>query len=188
MSESGVLPAVPIDSTRPRLAWRWADAACVGVVVLVGGWLAAELMRPGVQNYRDALMSVYRVFELDQAWQRGVLYPRLAPNLNFELGAPLFQFYPPLAAYLALFLHKLGLDFLAATKGMMALALLAGGLGVYGYVRWLTARRLGAVTAAVLFLLSPYVLLTTFERGAAAEGSRAGSPAVAGLDAPSPPG
>lgn len=169
MSESGVLPAAPIDSTRPRLAWRWADAACVGLVVLVGGWLAAELMGPGVQNYRDALMSVYRVFELDHAWQRGVLFPRLAPNLNFELGAPLFQFYPPLAAYLALFLHKLGLDFLAATKGMMALALLAGGLGVYGYVRWLTARRLGAVTAAVLFLLSPYVLLTTFERGAAAE-------------------
>ncbi len=38
-------------------------------------------------------------------------------------------------------------------------------------MRWLTAKRLGAVTAAVLFLLSPYVLLTTFERGAAAEGA-----------------
>ncbi len=114
-------------------------------------------------------MSVYRVFELDQAWQRGVLYPRISPNLNFGLGAPLFQFYPPLASYGALLLHKLGLGFVAATKGMMALNLLAGGLGVYGYVRWLTAKRLGAVTAAALFLLSPYVLLTTFERGAAAE-------------------
>ena len=149
MNKREVLPAAPIDSTRPRLAWHWADAACVGLVVLVAGWLAAELMRPGVQNYRDALMSVYRVFELDQAWQRGVLYPRLAPNLNFELGAPLFQFYPPLAAYAGLLLHKLGLGYLAATKGMMALALLAGGLGVYGYVRWLTAKRLGAVTAAL---------------------------------------
>ena len=171
MSKSEVLPAAPIDSIRPRLAWHWADAACVGLVMLITGWLAAELMRPGVQNYRDALMSVYRVFELDQAWQRGVLYPRIAPDLNFGLGAPLFQFYPPLAAYVGLLLHKLGLDFLAATKGMMALALLAGGLGVYGYVRWLTAKRLGAATAALLFLLSPYVLLTTFERGAAAEGA-----------------
>ncbi|MFN8466856.1 MAG: 6-pyruvoyl-tetrahydropterin synthase-related protein [Caldilineaceae bacterium] len=171
MSKSEVLPAAPIDSTHSRLAWRWADAACVGLVVLVAGWLAAELMRPGVQNYRDALMSVYRVFELDQAWQRGVLYPRLAPNLNFGLGAPLFQFYPPLAAYVGLLLHKLGLGFLAATKATMALALLAGGLGVYGYVRWLTAKRLGATAAALLFLLSPYVLLTTFERGAAAEGA-----------------
>ena len=143
----------------------------MGLIVLVAGWLAAELMRPGVQNYRDALMSVYRVFELDQAWQRGVIYPRLAPNLNFGLGAPLFQFYPPLAAYVGLLLHKLGLGFLAATKGMMALALLAGSLGVFGYVRWLTAKRLGATAAAVLFLLSPYVLLTTFERGAAAEGA-----------------
>ena len=171
MSKSEVLPPAQIDSPSPRLVWQWADAACVGLVVLVAGWLAAELMRPGVQNYRDALMSVYRVFELDQAWQRGMLYPRLAPNLNFGLGAPLFQFYPPLAAYVGLVLHKLGLGFLAATKGMMALALLAGGLGVYGYVRWLTAKRLGATAAAVLFLLSPYVLLTTFERGAAAEGA-----------------
>ena len=171
MSKSEVLTPAPIDSSRPRLAWHWADAACVGLVMLIAGWLTAELMRPGVQNYRDALMSVYRVFELDQAWQRGVLYPRISPNLNFGLGAPLFQFYPPLAAYVGLLLHKLGLGFLAATKGMMALALLGGGLGIYGYVRWLTAKRLGAATAALLFLLSPYVLLTTFERGAAAEGA-----------------
>jgi hypothetical protein len=163
-----ILP-IQTRSALPRLAWQWTDAICMGLLVLVAGLMAIELMRPGVQNYRDALMSVYRVFELDQAWQRGVLYPRIAPDLNFGLGAPLFQFYPPLASYGALLLHELGLGFAAATKGLMALNLLAGGLGVYGYVRWLTARRLGAVTAAILFLLSPYVLLTTFERGAAAE-------------------
>lgn len=168
-TNSSTISPIQAKDVRPHLAWRWADLAAVGLVVLAAGLMAAELMRPGVQNYRDALMSVYRVFELDQAWQRGVLYPRISPNLNFGLGAPLFQFYPPLASYGALLLHKLGLGFVAATKGMMALNLLAGGLGVYGYVRWLTAKRLGAVTAAALFLLSPYVLLTTFERGAAAE-------------------
>jgi hypothetical protein len=168
-TEGTAVSRVRTESVRPRLAWQWADLAGIGLVVIVAGLMAAELMRPGVQNYRDALMSVYRVFELDQAWQRGVLYPRISPNLNFGLGAPLFQFYPPLAAYGALILYKLGLGFVAATKGMIAIGLLAGGLGVYGYVRWLTSKRLGAATAAVLFLLSPYVLLTTYERGAAAE-------------------
>jgi hypothetical protein len=168
-TKSTAVAPVRTESVRPRLAWQWADLAGIGLVVIVAGLMAAELMRPGVQNFRDALMSVYRVFELDQAWQRGVLYPRISPNLNFGLGAPLFQFYPPLASYGALILHKLGLGFVAATKGMIAIGLLAGGLGVYGYVRWLTSKRLGAAAAAVLFLLSPYVLLTAYERGAAAE-------------------
>jgi hypothetical protein len=146
-----------------------ADFAAVGGVLLVTLLMAAELMQPGIQNYRDALMSVYRVFELDQAWGQGTLYPRIGPDLNFRLGAPLFQFYPPLAAYGGLLLHGLGLGFVAATKGTMAISLLLGGLGVYTYVRRLTGRSLGAATAAVLFLFAPYVLLTTYERGAAAE-------------------
>src|SRR4051812_39982516 len=115
MTKSAAILPIEIDSAHPRLAWQWADAICLGLVILVAGLMAMELMRPGVQNYRDALMSVYRVFELDQAWQRGVLYPRIAPDLNFGLGAPLFQFYPPLASYGALLLHKLGLGFAAAT-------------------------------------------------------------------------
>jgi hypothetical protein len=169
MAKTEAMPIIQIESTRPRLAWQWADTAGIGLLVLIVGVMAIELFRPGVQNVGDMLMSVYRVFELDQAWQQGVLYPRIGSSLNFGLGAPLFQYYPPLASYGSLVFHTLGLGYIAATKALMVVDLLACSIGVYLYVRWLARRRLGAATAAVLFLLSPYVLLVTYERGAVAE-------------------
>lgn len=153
-----------------RRAWQWGDLA--GLLLIAGAVLlaASTLAQPGIQNGGDMLMSIYRVFELERAWQRGVLYPRLGPDLNFGLGVPLFQFYPPLASYTALLFAKLSFTYIDATKIVMALSLLASGLGVYIYLRWLTGRTLGAAAAGVTFVFSHYWLLVLYDRGAAAEG------------------
>ncbi len=151
------------------IGWRRLDAACIVLLAAATALAAFELWKPGIQNLGDMLMSVYRVFELDQAWQQRILYPRLGPSLNFGMGAPLFQFYPPLVSYGALLFHKLGFGFLGATKAMFTLNLLVGGAGVYLYVRWLTGRRLGALTAGILYIFAPYLLVIIYERGAAAE-------------------
>ncbi len=157
-------------SAAPRpIRWQWADLAAVGVILAAVAIAAYQLWQPGIQNPGDMLMSVYRVFELDEALQRGVLFPRMGPNLNFLLGSPMFQFYPPLVSYGALLFHYLGMGYIGATKAMLTLNMLAAGLGIYCYLRWLTGRRLGAVTAGALFVFAPYLLLVIYERGAAAE-------------------
>lgn len=127
------------------------------------------LRTPGLPNPVDFLMSVHRLDELTAALGQGILFPRFGPNLNFGYGAPLFQFYPPLASYLGWALSLTGVGHMAALKLLMALALTVGSLGVYVYARFLFRHRFAALVSGLLYLLSPYLLTVTFERGAVAE-------------------
>lgn len=154
----------------PHLRWNWVDWVMLGAVICATLWSLRELWKPGIPNDIDLIMSIYRVFELNTAWQTGVFFPRLGLNLNFGYSAPLFQFYPPLVSYGIFFFYSLGLGYITATKLMLSLNFFWCGLGVYGYVRWLSGRRFAALCSALLYLYSPYVLLVTYERGAAAEG------------------
>lgn len=151
-------------------AWTRIDLLSLALLLLASGWALLPLWQPGVPNATDLLMSVHRSFELAQGWRYGILYPRLGPDLNFGFGAPLFQFYPPLASYLGLLLHGLGLGLLAATKATMSLGLLLTGVGMYLYARLALRNRCAALVSAVLYALSPYLLLDLYERGAVAEG------------------
>jgi hypothetical protein len=122
------------------------------------------------------LMSVYRVFELDRSWHAGVSFPRIAPGLNFGYGGPLFQYYPPLASYLALPFHWMGLGWIEATKAVFTLALVTAGLGAYVYARWLLSEPSTALVVAVAYGMAPYLVLNALERGALAD-LCAGTPA-----------
>ena len=115
------------------------------------------------------MMSVYRVFELDRSWAFGLFYPRLGMGLNFTYGAPLFQYYAPLASYGTLAFHWLDMGLVEATKAVFTLNLLCAGLGMYMYARWLFGNRRAAILAAVAYLFAPYLLCNIYERGAAAE-------------------
>lgn len=156
------------DSVEP-LTWTrvdWFSLALLGLGVALA---IARFWQPGVSSDADMLMGVYRVFELDQAWQNGVFFPRLGENLNYGFGAPLFQYYPPLVSYGALLFHKAGLGLIEASKAMFTWALLLASSGVYVYTRWLFRDRKAAFVAGAVYLFAPYLLTNVYERGAAAE-------------------
>jgi hypothetical protein len=151
------------------MTWTRADWASLALLGLGVALAIARFWQPGVSSDADMLMGIYRVFELDQAWQRGVLFPRLGENLNFGYGAPLFQYYPPLASYGALIFHRAGLGLIEASKAMFTLALLLASSGVYVYTRWLFRNRTAAFVSGAVYLFAPYLLTNIYERGAAAE-------------------
>ncbi len=81
----------------------------------LSGWLLAvlltlpalvPLMRAGFFVSDDGLFHVYRIAALADAWQHGVLYPRLFPQFGFGYGQAVLNFYAPLSyapgAFLAL--------------------------------------------------------------------------------------
>lgn len=71
----------------------------------------------------------------------------------------------PLPHYLALALRFLGLRPVEAVKGVLALAFVAGALGMYGWARrW--AGEEGALLAATIYTYLPYRLALAFVRGA----------------------
>jgi hypothetical protein len=113
------------------LLWRQADWWSFGLIVIASGIMVWRFWLPGIPNPGDMMMGIHRLYELVQSWQFGVYYPRIGPDLNFNYGAPLFEFYPPLASYVGLIFYGLGLDFVQASKATFTGATVLAGLGVY---------------------------------------------------------
>lgn len=137
---------------------------CVGVALAT--W---PLWRIGVSSDADMLMAVYRVFELEEAWKNWILFPRIGINLNYGYGAPLFQFYPPLASFGAMLFRQLGLGLIDAVKAMVVVNYLLAGVGMYFYGRWFFRSRPAAFVSAAAYVFSPYLILLVYERGALSE-------------------
>jgi len=141
----------------------------IGVIVLLAGLAAMPLRLPGIANSDDILPTIYRVFSLHASWQAGTFYPRLSSDLAYAYGVPLFQFYPPLASYVAELFHVIGFGFINAVKATYFLGLVCAGLGMYACVVRLYGSRAGALLAAVAYMYAPYHLIDIYARGAMAE-------------------
>src|SRR5512137_724670 len=85
---------------RARLDLLAVVAICIGAAVAIRAF-----WQSGVASEADMLIGVYRLFELDQSWAERILFPRIAMGLIFGYSGPLFQYYPPLASYIALTFH-----------------------------------------------------------------------------------
>ncbi len=161
---------IPVASTILRpFPWRKNEIIPLLLIGLIGLAALRAFWSPGISSQADFLMGLYRVRELADSWREGIYFARLGLGLNFGYTAPLFQFYPPLASYLALPLVWLGLGDIAATKSIFTLAAILGGVGVYVYARRLFANVTAATTSAALYVLAPYLLTVVYERGALAE-------------------
>ncbi len=170
LTTTAVDPRQPEQNEQERLPWTRVDWLCVLLICLGSVAALARLWGPGISSEHDMLMGIYRVLELDRAWRQGVLFPRFGLDLNFGYGAPLFQFYSPLASYVALLFHRLGLGLVEAANAVFTISALIVSLGAYVYARWLFRNRLAALVTAGATLLAPYLLTVAYERGAMAEG------------------
>ena len=128
-----------------------------------------QLWRTGVPSPVDLICAVYRAYELEQSIAGGTLFPRVGMGLNFGYGAPLFEFYAPLASYATLLVHWAGLGYVEAAKAVFPAALFVGALGTYIYARWLFGARLPALVSGASFLFAPYLLTNAYQRGALSE-------------------
>jgi hypothetical protein len=158
-------------SVRPARSSREARIAqAVPLVVLLAAVaLAVAPAWNPVWYQDDQLPTLFRVFHTDLAHHRGVLYPRLAPELGFGYGRLLHQFYPPFGVELATWLHTLGLGFIDAARATFSLCLLSSALGMYAFARSLLGGRWPAVLAAIGFIWAPYVLLDAHKGGVLGE-------------------
>ena len=175
MEKQAYLPAVsgnrpPQQNESGSLPWTWARPLIVLALCLGSIAALARLWDPGISSEYDMLMGIYRVMELDGAWRQGVIFPRFGLDLNFTYGTPLFQFYSPLASYVAALFHRLGLGLVEASKAVFTASSLVAGLGAFVYARWLFRSRLAALVTGGATIFAPYLLTVAYERGAMAEG------------------
>ncbi len=154
------------------LAWVKAHFDVGFLVVLTVCLLALWpfLSRASLPQETDVELHIFRVAELSYLVRRGEWYPRWAPNFCHGYGYPIFNYYAPLAYYLALPVELLPrLDAVDGVKFVFVLALLLAGLGMYGFVRDNWGRPAGYVAAAA-YVYAPYVLyIDPHARGVLAE-------------------
>ncbi len=121
----------------------------------------------------DGPLHLFRLFALDLTLRQGVVYPRTLLDLAFGYGYPIFNYYPPFAAYLGETLHLLGLGFAEAIKAAFTLGIAAALAGAYLLARDLMNGEKHAQAAALLtaaaYVFFPYFFVGLYTRGSLAE-------------------
>ena len=142
-----------------RSALAWVGVGLLLLLVLQPLW---SDMRP--LKGHDTLLHYYRIPALLSLWRRGIYFSRWVPDLMLGYGYPLFEFYPPLSAYI------LTLTYVVVGQGALAwnlafsLALVVGAVGMFCAGRDLYGRA-GGLLATAAYILSPPLLYQTFQRG-----------------------
>src|SRR5688572_30726178 len=79
--------------------------------------------------------QVARVYEMKTALADGMFPVRWVPDLGYNYGYPIFNFYGPFAYYVGGFFNLIGFDSLIATKIMIVLGTLLAGVSMYFLAR-----------------------------------------------------
>jgi hypothetical protein len=137
--------------------------AC-GFVVVVFASLAIPLLHQGFLAGHDSSSHIPYMYLFDRALQQGQVPVRWVESVRNGYSQPLFNFYQPGFYYLVDLIHGTVPSLALSFKLTVLLLWWLGGIFAF-----LLFRRLGvlpAALAAVLFALSPYVILDVFVRAA----------------------
>jgi len=109
-----------------------------------------------------------RLFELDRSLKLGGVPARIAPDLYFGYGYPIFNFYGSGSYYLAEIFYMMGFGLVSSIKLVFVISVLAGSLGMYLLTNKFFGKEAG-ILAGVLYVFTPYRAVNLYIRGALTE-------------------
>ncbi len=136
-------------------------------VLFLSYWAIKPFFIPGFFPIHDDA-QVARVFEMKKALLDGMFPVRWVPDLGYNYGYPIFNFYAPLAYYVGGFFNLIGFDALVATKIMMVIGILVAGIFMYLLAKEFWGE-VGGFVAGLLYLYAPYHAVDIYVRGDVAE-------------------
>ncbi len=146
----------------------WNPRSSLGVITLCTILIAIPLFRPGYIDTHDGNYHLLRLMEMHRSIEDGGYYIRWVPDLNSGYGSPIFNFYPPLAYYVAELFHIIGFGFIDSIKATYFVGFLLSGIAMYLFARDVLGEKAGLV-AAVAYIYAPYHLVDVYVRGAFGE-------------------
>lgn len=117
----------------------------------------------------DGLRYLALLDEFKEAFTHGILYPRWMPDDYGGYGYPTFVFYQPGIFYLALLFSFLVFDLLLAMHLALVFLFFIGAFGIYKLMKEISDSAGTALFCSVLFLLTPYLYVNLYVRGALSE-------------------
>jgi hypothetical protein len=139
------------------------------VFLLFANWLILRsILAPDLFFPAHDSTWLIRLQQFDKAVSFGQFPPRLAPDMAYGYGYPLFKYYAPLFTLLSWLVFKLVGDYALAVGLTIFLSNLVGSLGMFYLGRKIWGFW-GGVIASVSFTFLPFRALEIYVRGAFSE-------------------
>lgn len=123
-----------------------------------------SLLKPGYYNMHDD-MQMIRQLEMEKCLKDGQIPCRWSPDLGYEYGYPLFNFYPPMPYIVGQVYRTFGLSFVTSAKMIAVTQIILSTLFMYLLASTIFGK-IGGVFSALFYTYAPYHALNIYVRGA----------------------
>lgn len=108
------------------------------------------------------------LYQMIRGFESGQLPPRWAPDMSYNYGYPLFNFYYPLPFYLGAIFFLLTYSLITSLKVVFLITVPLSALGMYYWLRQHIGK-LGSLVGAIIYIYTPYRAVDLYVRGAIGE-------------------
>jgi len=126
-----------------------------------------RMLKPGIFSMQD--WQFFRLFEFDKCIQDLQIPCRWAPDIDFQYGQPIFNFYGQFSFAIGEMFHLLGLSIIDSTKALFIVSLVGSAFTMFLLSSNLWRSRLAGVISALLYVYAPYRAVDVYVRGALPE-------------------
>lgn len=139
------------------------------ILLVVAFALLASIgvFRKGYFSMHDDL-QVMRVMQMVNCQEEGQVPCRVAKDMGFGWGQPMFSYYSSFPYYLGTIVYSLGFSYLDTVKVLFFLSFLIAATGVYALCSLFFDYRISLI-ASFISLMAPYRLVDVYVRGALSE-------------------
>ena len=138
------------------------------VLILAASILASlPLLRGDFFHFSDE-PHIANLYQMVRAIEAGQIPPRWAPDVSFEFGYPLFNFYYVLPYYLGSLIYFLSHSLIFSLKFVFFLTIPASGIFMYLWLKKHTDSW-AALLGSILYIFTPYRAVDLYVRGAIGE-------------------
>lgn len=123
-----------------------------------------SLLKPGYYNMHDD-MQMIRQLELEKCLKDGQIPCRWSPDLGYEYGYPLFNFYPPLPYIVGQFYRTSGFSFMNSVKLSAVTQIILAAFFMYLLAKTIFGP-IGGLFSALFYTYVPYHAVNIYVRGA----------------------
>jgi len=123
-----------------------------------------SLLKPGYYNMHDD-MQMIRQLELEKCLNDGQIPCRWSPDLGYEYGYPLFNFYPPMPYIVGQVYRTFGFSFVNSAKLVAVTQIILSTAFMFLLANAIFGP-IGGVLSALFYTYAPYHALNIYVRGA----------------------
>jgi len=123
------------------------------------------ISHPGYYYNMQDDMQVIRQLEMDKCVKDGQIPCRWSPDLGYQYGYPLFNFYPPFPSFVGQIFKTFGFSYMGSVKALAVTQYLLSSIFMFLLASSVFGN-IGGFISTVFFMYAPYHALNIYVRGA----------------------